>query len=172
MALLFPKKVVFDSTLNAKDFLKKLNENIYIPKETGLFKVSKIIKRNWSVDLYYGSRRQNAFTVFHHRPFKRDGGSVRFNGVVMDTDKGCKVGGYLRHGIISYAFSLIWSVLWLMISVVLLVENPVGCLVSLGLMTLGNMLIFSGGKNAEYLKVFVETLCENEDNTEIFDKKE
>lgn len=172
MALFFPKKVECDSTLDAKDFLRKLTDNIYMPKETGLFKISKIIKRNWSVDLYYGSRRQNAFTVFHHRPFKRDGGSVRFNGVVVDTDKGCKVGGFLRHGIVSYVFSLIWTILLFMVTVILLVENPVGCIVSLGLMTLGNMLIFSGGKNAKYLKVFIETLCENEENTEIFDKKE
>lgn len=172
MAIFFPKRVEFDSTLCAKDYLKKLTDNIYIPRETGLFKVNKIIRKNWSVDMYYGNRRQNAFTVFHHKPLKRDGGGVRFNGVVVDTDSGCKVGGYIRHGIFAYIFSLVWTVLLLMVTVVLLVENPYGCIASLLLMTLGNMLIFSGGKNAEYLAAFVKTLCENEENEENLDKKE
>ncbi|MBE6837086.1 MAG: hypothetical protein E7509_03700 [Ruminococcus sp.] len=172
MAVFFPKRVELDSTLTSKDFLRKLTDNIYVPQETGLFKINKIVRKNWSTDLYYGNRRQNAFTLFHHRPFKRDGGGVRFNGVVVDTDKGCKVGGYIRHGIVSYLFSAVWTVLLLMITVVLLVENPVGCIATLGLVILGNILIFSGSKNVKYLKAFLETLCENQENNQNSDKKE
>lgn len=172
MAVFFPKKALFSSNLSAKVFLQKLTDNIYIPKETGLFKVNKTIRAVWSDEAFYGTRRQNAFALFYHKPFKRDGGGVRFNGVVVDTENGCKIGGYIRHGFFSYLFSAMWTLLFLMVSVVLLVENPVSCVASLGLMTAGNILIFSGSKNAKQLMAFIEDLCENEDNIEISDIKE
>lgn len=161
MLAIIPKRLNFESELCAKDFLEKLNNNIYIPKETGLFKVSRIIKNHYYEDMFYGSRRENAFTVFHHNPKKRDGGGVRFNGVVIDTEKGCKVAGYLRHGLFTYVFAVLWVVLLFMITVVLIVEDPPLAVATIVLMVVGFLLMF-WDKSSKRLKLFMENLCENE----------
>lgn len=160
MLRIIPKKLTFESQMSAKHFLQKLNGCIYSPKETGLFKVSKIIKSHFCEDFFYGSRRENAFTVFHHRFKKRDGGGVRFNGVVIDTESGCKIQGYLRQGIASYIFGILWVIFTFMITVVTVVENPPYALLSLGLMIVGIFVSFWDYGNSKRIKEFFENLCE------------
>lgn len=161
MLALIPKKLEFESSLSAKEFLEKVNRCLYYPKETGLFKIGNFTRNHFSEDLFYGSRRENAFTVFHHSPKKRDGGGVRFNGVVIDTENGCKVAGYIRHSIWAYLFSLAWLLVTFMITVVVLVESPKYTLVSLVFMLLGGYLALRDCGNSKRLREFLENLCEN-----------
>lgn len=163
MLVLFPKKIKLSSGLSKKELLKKLSRNMDSHNEKGILKVNKLIKKRFNEDLFYGSRRENAFTLFHHRPFKRDGGGVRFNGVVVDSQNGCMLAGYIRHSLLSYVFGTVWCVLLFMISVVLLVENPPYCLLTLGLMIAGIFIIWGDSKNTKYLRAFLEALCETED---------
>ena len=134
--------------------------------------MSRIIKNQFYEGIVYGNSRENAFNVFHHNPKKRDGGGVRFNGVVIDTENGCKVAGYLRHGIFTYVFAVLWIVLLFMITVVLLVEDPSYSLVSIGLLIVGVVLMCDDIKNAKRKRLFMENLCEHEKNNENNDKKE
>lgn len=161
MLKIIPKKLSFESNCSAKNFLQTLNECTYSPKETGLFKVNKIIKNHFSEDFFYGSRRENTFTVYHHNVKKRDGGGVRFNGVVIDTDNGCKIQGYLRQGISAYLFCLVWVVLTFMITVVLVVENPPYALLSLAFMLVGIFAGFWDYGNSKKIEDFFKNLCEN-----------
>ena len=164
MISLIPKRVEITSSLSRKDFLKKLCDGICLTEETGLFKVNKFLKVNWENDVFYGSTRENAFTVFHHSKRKHDGGGVRFNGVVVDTADGCKTVGYIRHGIFTYLFSLVWTVILLMASVVFLVKDPPQAAASLILLTAGNFLVLCDRKNAKALEEFAKGLSEKNES--------
>lgn len=164
MIFLLPRKLEMSLKISAEDFLKELQNNIYIPTETGVFRINRIIRNHFADDIFYGSRRQNAFTVFHHRPFKNDGGGVRFNGVVINTADGCKVKGYIRHGLLAYVVAAVWVLILLMVSVVVFVENTPYTLFPLGFAVLGIFVIFRDFGNAKRLRAFIEKLCNNNAN--------
>lgn len=162
MFFIFPKKIVIKSELSQKEFLMKFQENTYIVKETGLFKINRILKNNWATDCYYGTRRENAFTVFHHRPLKRDGGGIRFNGVAAETKDGLVIAGYLRHGIFTYLFSLAWLLVMLLVTAAALVDKPVYALLTLGILIAGLMICYSGAFDAKRLRAYVEILAQRD----------
>lgn len=166
MLAVFPKKVVINSPLSSKEFLSSFNHKVRSTKETGIFKVNRLIKNNWASDMYYGSRRENAFTLFHHRPCKRDGGGVRFNGVVVDNENGCVVAGYIRHSLMTYAVALVWTVILAMAAVVMLVEEPSSVFLPLLLIVLGNFLLFRDSGNTKPLKAFVKEIAKADEQND------
>ncbi len=162
MPFLIPKKLVVKSPLSKSRFLTKLNERLYFPKERGIFKVNKLLKNQWFSEVFYGSVRENAFTVFMHRPRKYDGGGVRFNGVAVDTNNGLVVAGYLRQSISAYITGFVVTALLLMAGIVLYVENPMYGLLCLLLLVIFDLLIFSGRKNASAIEAFIKELARSE----------
>lgn len=162
MPLFLPEKLVVNSPLTSAQFISKVKSSFAVRNEKGLFKLNRFIKTNNDSLTYYGSSRENAFTVFCHLPKKHDGGGVRFNGVAVDKQNGCVIAGYLRHGLAAYLFGLVWDLILLMAAVVFLVDQPEIFLLPVILIIAGNALLFSGRKNAVQLEKFIKELAETD----------
>ena len=172
MPFIIPKKLVINSNKTQAQFLTALNERLYIPKEKGIFKVNKFIKANYFAEVFYGSVRDNAFTVQLHRPRKYDGGGVRFNGVAVKTNNGLVIAGYLRQAISAYVAAVLSTVLLLLAGMVLFVENPLYGLLCAALIFIFNGLIFSGRKNAREIEAFLRELAGETKKSDEINKKE
>ena len=162
MFLIIPKKITVSSEFSQKQYLSAFQKNTYFMKETGVFKVSKLIKNNWDTQCYYGTRKDNKLTLFYHRPKKRDGGGIRFNGTVEKTKDGCQINGYIKQSWITYVLAVVWMAVFVLLSLLFLVDAPKNLFISLSLIIIGFFVFFWCGKRPKYIKAFLEVLGEKE----------